>query len=74
MSEVIDDGKNKQTIWYPCRWCENMFLTEEDLQSHLKAFKITGQAPNEYDHKMKWKNMLEYRDKKEPYENDLAMY
>ena len=65
--------KNGQII-YQCPWCVNFFFTQYDLDRHLEAFRTTGVKPNEYDHKVKWTGMMEYRLKKEPYENDIDGY
>ena len=54
--------ENGKTVWYPCKWCPNIFLTEKDLLKHYEAAKTTGVKPNEYDHKVWWKNQLIKRD------------
>lgn len=54
--------------FYRCPWCPNFFCTQLDLDNHLKAFKVTGVKPNEYDHRVVWKNIMLYREKREPYE------
>jgi hypothetical protein len=56
-------SESKQlTVWHNCPYCPCMFLTSADLQKHLLAFKVTGVAPNAYDHKNRWKNELYKRD------------
>lgn len=66
--------KNSEQVIYKCEWCPCIFFTKHDLDRHLEAFKITGKAPNQYDHKVVWKNAMEYRLKREPYEKDLDGY
>lgn len=46
-----------------CPFCHCQFCNEADLQRHLDAFKITGYAPNRYDHTVFWKKLLADRDK-----------
>jgi hypothetical protein len=51
-----------KTVWYKCEWCPCLFLTQHDLDLHLHSFRTTGVKPNEYDHKIRWKNELYKRD------------
>ena len=57
-----------ETVWFACPWCPCVFLNQKDLDRHLDAFRTTGVKPNQFDHKIRLKNILEYRDKREPYE------
>jgi hypothetical protein len=72
---TVDECKktdaNNQII-YQCPWCPCFFFNASDLERHFEAkeFKVTGKEPNQYDHKVQWKNILHYRDKVEPYENN----
>ena len=54
--------ENGKTIWFNCPWCPCQFLTQKDLNKHLDASKTTGVKPNEYDHKVWWRNQLQKRD------------
>jgi hypothetical protein len=54
---------------YQCPWCPCFFLTQYDLDRHQDSLKVTGVKPNEYDHKVMWKNIMHYRLKVEPYEH-----
>jgi hypothetical protein len=73
LQQIVDSSRKQvgNNVMYVCPWCPNIFCCKDDLKTHLLSFKITGVKPNEYDHKVKWKNLLEYRDKREPYENYL---
>lgn len=69
--------KNGETVWYKCPLgCPCIFLTKADLEKHVHAkdFRILNKEPNQYDHTIQWKNILLYRDKKEPYEKGVDSY
>jgi hypothetical protein len=72
------DKPNNEIVWYKCPFegCPCIFLTKADLDRHIQAkeFRILGKEPNQYDHIIQWKNILFYRDKREPYEKDLGSY
>jgi hypothetical protein len=61
-TENKDSTKNKNRI-YSCLWCPCFFFSQVDLERHLLASKVTGVAPNMFDHKLWWKNQLLMRDR-----------
>lgn len=74
---IADNRKeiNGQVI-FQCPWCPNFFFSKYDLDVHLgaKEFRVLGKEPNQFDHKVRWNDILWYRDKREPYERDLDGY